>query len=466
MIPTTLLEVAEAVDGTLHAEDPTAIVTSVVLDSRSVEPGGLFVAVKGERADGHEFAVEAVEQLGAVGVLGQRELPVPCVVVPDPQAALGLLARSILDRLPECTVVGVTGSSGKTSTKDLIASVLSSSMATVAPVGSQNNEYGLPLTVLRANEETRVLVAEMGSRGIGHIATLTRIAPPRIGVVLNVGTAHLGEYGSVEVIAQAKGELVEALPSAQDGGVAVLNADDPRVRAMAARTSARVVLVGVAQDAEVRAEDVRLLAGAHASFTLVTPEGSAPVALGYVGAHHVANALAAAAVARELGMAVTHVASALSQARPASRWRMEVVERADGVTIVNDAYNASPDSVRAALEALVGLAAGRRTWAVLGEMLELGEARVELHESVGQLVARLDVDRLVVIGDGARPIADAADRYRSWAEAPMVVPDVAAAVELLAQDLRTDDVVLVKASRSIGLERLVDALLVDEGVRS
>ncbi len=466
MIPTTLLEVATAVDGTLHADDQTAIVTSVVLDSRSVEPGGLFVAVKGERVDGHEFAVQAVQQLGAVGVLGQREVPVPCVVVADPQAALGLLARSILDRLPECTVVGVTGSSGKTSTKDLIASVLSSTMATVAPVGSQNNEYGLPLTVLRADEQTRVLVAEMGSRGIGHIATLTRIAPPRIGVVLNVGTAHLGEYGSVEVIAQAKGELVEALPSAGDGGVAVLNADDPRVRAMALRTSARVVLVGVGQDAEVRAEDVRLLAGAHAAFTLVTPEGSAPVDLGYVGAHHVANALAAAAVARELGMAVTVVAAALSRARPTSRWRMEVVERADGVTIVNDAYNASPDSVRAALEALVGLAAGRRTWAVLGEMLELGEARIEQHEWVGDLAARLGVDRLVVIGDGARPIADAANRHGSWAEAPVVVPDVTAAVALLEHDLRTDDVVLVKASRSIGLERVVDALLVDEGVRS
>ena len=338
-------------------------------------------------------------------------------------------------------------------------------MATVAPVGSQNNEYGLPLTVLRATEETRVLVAEMGARGIGHIATLTRIAPPRVGVVLNVGTAHLGEYGSVDAIAQAKGELVEALPSAEQGGVAVLSADDPRVRAMSARTSARVVLVGVAGDAEVRAEDVRLLPGAHASFMLVTPEGTAPVDLRYVGAHQVGNALAAAAVARELGMAVTDVAAALSLAQPASRWRMEVVERADGVTIVNDAYNASPDSVRAALETLVGLAAGRRTWAVLGEMLELGDARVEQHESVGHLVARLGVDRLLVIGDGARPVADAANRYRAWAEPPMVVPDVAAAVELLERDLRSDDVVLVKASRSIGLEHLVEALLVDDGVR-
>src|SRR4051794_23561099 len=466
MIPTTLLDVAAAVDGQLLATDPTAIVTSVVLDSRSVQPGALFVAVKGERVDGHDFAVAAVEQLGAVGVLGQQAVPVPCVVVPDPQTALGLLARSVLDRLPECTVVGVTGSAGKTSTKDLIGSVLSPSIATVVPVGSQNNEYGLPLTVLRADDATRVLVAEMGARGIGHIATLTRIAPPRIGVVLNVGTAHLGEYGSVAAIAQAKGELVEALPSADRGGVAVLNADDPLVLPMAARTSARVVLVGVGPAAEVRAEDVRLLPGAHASFTLVTPEGSAPVDLGYVGAHQVGNALAAAAVARELAMPVSDVAAALSQARPASRWRMEVVERPDGVTIVNDAYNASPDSVRAALETLVGLAAGRRTWAVLGEMLELGEARVDQHETVGHLAARLGVDRLLVVGEGARPIADAANRYRAWADVPMVVPDVAAAVELLRQDLRTEDVVLVKASRSIGLERLVDALLLDHGVHS
>jgi UDP-N-acetylmuramoyl-tripeptide--D-alanyl-D-alanine ligase len=468
MIPTTLRQVADAVDGTLHdGADSAALVTGLVsVDSRSVEPGGLFVAVVGERVDGHDYAAAAVHEGGATAALGARRVGAPCVVVADPVVALGLLARSVLDRTPGCTVVGITGSAGKTSAKDLLASVLSSAMPTVASVGNNNNEIGLPLTVLRLTEESRVLVAELGSRGLGHISALTRIAPPRIGVVLNVGSAHLGEYGSVEVTAQAKGELVEALPPAAEGGIAVLNADDPRVRAMASRTSARVVLAGRAADADVRAEHVRLLAGAHPAFTLTTPEGSAPVALGYVGEHHVANALAAAAVGRELGLTVEAVAAALSLASPRSRWRMEVVERGDGVTVINDTYNASPDSVRAALRALVGLAGGRRTWAVLGEMLELGDARIEEHDAIGRLVGRLDVDRLVVVGEDARPIDTGANRERAWAEPPVVVPDADSAVALLERELRGHDVVLVKASRSIGLERVVAALLSDQGVRS
>jgi UDP-N-acetylmuramoyl-tripeptide--D-alanyl-D-alanine ligase len=467
VIPTTLRQVADAVGGTLHDADPDAVVTGPVsVDSRTVEAGGLFAAVAGERVDGHDYAAAAVRERGAVAVLAGRPVGVPAVVVTDPVAALGRLARSVLDRLPGCTVVGVTGSAGKTSTKDLLASVIGTAVPTVATGGSQNNEIGLPLTVLRVTHETRVVVVEMGSRGLGHIATLTAIAPPRIGVVLNVGSAHLGEYGGVEVIAQAKGELLESLPPAADGGVAVLNADDARVRAMAARTSARTVLVGRAPDAEVRAEDVRLHAGARPGFRLTTPEGFAPVELGYVGEHHVANALAAAAVARELGLSVEATAAALSQARPSSRWRMEVVERDDGVTVINDAYNASPESVRAALEALVGLAAGRRTWAVLGEMRELGAARVTEHQAIGGLVGRLGIDRLVVVGEAARPIEIGATRERTWAHAPAVVPDSDAAVDLLARELRADDVVLVKASRSIGLERVVVALLSDQGVRS
>jgi UDP-N-acetylmuramoyl-tripeptide--D-alanyl-D-alanine ligase len=465
VIPLTLQQIADVVGGCLtDVDDPSLVVAGPVsADSRAVEAGGLFVAVIGERVDGHDYAVEAVRERGAVAVLAARPVGVPAIVVADPVVALGLLARSVLDRLAGCTVVGITGSAGKTSTKDLLASVLSTALPTIAPVGSYNTEIGLPLTVLRVTEDTRVIVAEMGSRGIGHIATLTAIAPPRIGVVLNVGSAHLGEYGSVEVIAKAKGELVEALPV---DGLAVLNADDDRVRAMAARTSARVVLVGRAADAEVRAEAVRLLPGARPAFTLTTPNGSAPVELAYVGEHQVGNALAAAAVALELGLTVEAVARALSEARPVSRWRMEVVERGDGVTIINDAYNASPDSVRAALNALVGLADGRRTWAVLGEMLELGDVRVEEHQAIGRLAAGLDVERLVVVGEGARPIEAGANQRRSWTEPPVVVADVDAAVELLAGELRPEDVVLVKASRSIGLERLVAALVSDQGVRS
>jgi UDP-N-acetylmuramoyl-tripeptide--D-alanyl-D-alanine ligase len=464
MIPMTLQQIADAVDGTLRDADPGAVVTGAVsVDSRDVEAGGLFVAVRGERVDGHDYAELAVLEGRAAAVLATRPLGVPTVVVADPVVALGQLARSVLDRLPDCTVVGITGSAGKTSTKDLLASVLRSAMPTVAPVGSYNTEIGLPLTVLRVTEETPVVIVEMGARGIGHVKALTDIARPRIGVVLNVGTAHVGEYGGIDVIAQAKGELVEALPS---DGVAVLNADDVRVRAMASRTSARIVLVGRTADAEVRAEHVHLVPGARAAFTLTTPEGSAPVELAYVGEHQVANALAAAAVARELGLTVDAAAAALSHARPSSRWRMEVVERSDGVTVVNDSYNASPESVRAALNALVSLAAGRRTWAVLGEMRELGDTSVDEHVSIGRLVGQLGVDRLVVVGDGAQPLITGATDERLWAEPPALVPDVEAAVELLERQLRPEDVLLVKASRVIGLERIVAALLSDQGVRS
>jgi len=455
MIPMTLQHLADTVGGALDSvPDPEVLVTgAVTVDSRSVETGGLFVATIGERVDGHDFAAAAVEA-GAIAALVARPAGVPAVVVADPVVALGVLARSVLDRLPDIVVVGVTGSSGKTSTKDLLAVVLSSAVRTVASIGNNNNEIGLPLTVLRVTDETRVLVAEMGARGIGHISALTEVAPPRIGVVLNVGSAHIGEYGGVEAIAAAKGEIVEALPA---DGLAVLNADDARVEAMASRTTARVVLVGRGAQAGVRAEHVRLLAGAHAAFTLATPEGSAPVELRYVGEHHVANALAAAAVAREIGLDVASVAEALSQARPVSRWRMEVVERDDGVTVINDAYNASPDSMRAALNTLVGLAAGRRTWAVLGEMRELGEASLEEHQQVGRQAAALGVDRVLVIGEGARPIAQTVEA--------VVVPDVDAATELLDHELRSGDVVLVKASRSIGLERIAAALLSGQRVR-
>ena len=453
MIPTRLADVARAVGGTLDAvPDPEAVVTGEVsVDSREVGPGGLFVAIPGTRHDGHDFAVDAVRRSGAAAVLAHYPVGVPAVIVPDTVVALGHLARAVVGRSPDLVVVGITGSAGKTSTKDLLASTLAPAMPTVAARGNNNNEIGLPLTVLRVSEETRALVAEMGARGIGHIRALTEIAPPRIGAVLNVGSAHLGEFASVEGIALAKGELVEALPA---DGVAVLNADDPRVRAMAARTAARVVLVGRADGADVRATDIRLLAGARPAFTLLTPEGVAPVELAYVGAHQVGNALAAAAVARELGMDVAAVAAALSAARPASRWRMEVRERADGVTVVNDAYNASPDSMRAALDALAALGADRRTWAVLGEMLELGESSEVEHSDVGRHAAKLGIDRLVVVGDDAAAIVRGAGSGE-------VVPDVDAAVALLDAQVRPGDVVLVKASRSIGLERVVAALLAE-----
>ncbi|MFJ4845938.1 UDP-N-acetylmuramoyl-tripeptide--D-alanyl-D-alanine ligase [Streptomyces sp. NPDC088733] len=465
MIPLTLAEVAQAVGGsTYDIPDPGLRVTgSVEIDSRQVRPGGLFVAFQGERVDGHDFAEQAVAA-GAVAVLAARPVGVPAIVVDDVQLALGRLARHVIERLG-ATLVALTGSAGKTSTKDLIAQVLQRLAPTVWTPGSLNNEIGLPLTALRADESTRHLVLEMGARGIGHIRYLTELTPPRIGLVLNVGTAHIGEFGGREQIAQAKGEMVEGLPEAAEGGIAVLNADDPLVRAMESRTKARVVFFGEAPDADVRAENVRLNDRGQAVFTLTTPTGCSEVTMRLYGEHHVSNALAAAAVARELGMPTDEIATALSEAGTLSRWRMEVVERPDGVTVVNDAYNANPESMRAALRALAAMgraaeARGGRTWAVLGEMAELGGESLAEHDAVGRLAVRLNVSKLVAVGGQAAAwVQMGAYNEGSWGEESVHVSDAEAAIDLLRSELRPGDVVLVKASRAVGLERVALALL-------
>jgi UDP-N-acetylmuramoyl-tripeptide--D-alanyl-D-alanine ligase len=472
MIEMSLAEVAAVTGGRLHRTTGEERVTAVEFDSRQVGPGGLFLALPGERADGHDFAAAAVAA-GGVAVLAARDVDAPAVVVPpaepgslatgsylaatDPDGSgaavlaalarlaahnVAALARSEGDGL---TVVGVTGSSGKTSTKDLLAAVLAPLGPTVAPPGSFNNELGLPWTALRADATTRHLVLELSARGPGHIAALCRVAQPRVGVVLNVGRAHLGEFGSPEAIAQAKGELVEALP---EHGVAVLNADDPAVAAMAPRTRARVITVGRSPGADVRADDVVLDAG-RARFRLVTAQGSADVGLRLVGAHHVGNALAAAAVALECGATPEGVAAALSGAAPASRWRMEVTDRPDGVTVINDAYNANPESMRAAVQALAALGGDtRRTWAVLGRMAELGDESAAAHAETAAVAAELGVDELITV---------AAPEYG----AGRAVANRDAALALLRAELAPGDVVLVKASRAAGLDRLADALLHD-----
>jgi UDP-N-acetylmuramoyl-tripeptide--D-alanyl-D-alanine ligase len=448
MIALTLAEVAAAVGGRLANADPQTRVTGgVEFDSRKLGPGGLFVAFPGEKVDGHDFAAAAVAA-GAVAVLGTRPVDeVPMVLCVDALDAMARLARAVVERLPELTVVGLTGSSGKTTTKDLIAQLLSRLGPTVAPAGTFNNELGHPYTVLRADQQTRFLVLEMGARGLGHIRHLCQVAPPRIGVVLNVGVAHIGEFGSVEQTARAKGELVEALPAA---GCAVLNADDPLVRAMARRTGARVVLVGESADAAVRAEQVTLDERGRAAYTLVTADGTAPVRLGVTGRHQVGNTLAAAAVAIEGGMtALPELAAALGELRLVSTRRMDVFDRADGVTVIDDSYNANPSSVTAALNALTTLGERRagRTVAVLGYMAELGDFERQGHEQVGELAARLGVDRLVVVGDAAAPIHRGATAVATWGGESVQVADQEAAVALLRAELRPGDVVLVKGSR-------------------
>jgi UDP-N-acetylmuramoyl-tripeptide--D-alanyl-D-alanine ligase len=456
VIPLSLAQVCEITGARLaDVPDPDIMVTGpVVIDSREAAPGGLFAALPGTRTDGHAFASQALAA-GAAAVLATRAVGGPALIVPDVQAALGTLARAVIDRSPQLTVIGITGSAGKTTTKDLTAQLVESLGPTVAPRESFNNEIGHPLTVLKVTDQTRYLVSELAARGPGHITELCQIAPPRLGAVLCVGLAHAGEFGGVEAIAQAKGELPAALPA---DGVAVLNADDHRVAAMAQRTAARVVTFGRSAGATVRAERVVLDDQGRPGFLLVTPAGSAPVQLQLHGEHHVHNALAAAALAGELGMPAAEVAAGLSAAVARSRWRMEVTRLSDGVTVINDAYNASPDSVRAAVAALVAMASGGRAFAVLGYMAELGDEADQLHEEIGALAAGAGLDGLVVVGDKATPMLAGAKAVGSWQGELLYVPDDAAAVAALRERLVAGDVVLVKASHSVGLESVALAL--------
>jgi UDP-N-acetylmuramoyl-tripeptide--D-alanyl-D-alanine ligase len=481
LIALTLAEIAQIVGGRLHATDGSPVVTgSIEFDTRKITEGGLFLALPGERVDGHDFAAQAVAS-GAAGVLAGREVDAPAVIAPPVPTrhanayvlagdktgegaavleALAKLARYVTDRLEDLTIIGITGSAGKTSTKDLIAQVLSPTGETIAPPGSFNNELGHPWTALRATEDTKFLVLELSARGIGHIANLCEVAPPKFGAVLNVGSAHLSEFGSREGIAQGKGELVEALP---EDGVAILNADDPLVAGMASRTKAKVVLVGENPNADVRAENIVLDEQARASFTLKTAKGDAQVKLGLNGLHQVGNALVAAAIALELGATPEEVAERLGAAERVSAHRMVITDREDGVTVIDDAYNANPDSVRAALKALATISRAttpaRRSWAVLGPMAELGDDAVREHDEIGRLVVRLDISKLVVIGDGARAMHQGAHLEGSWGDESVLVPDVDAAIALLREEVRPGDVVLVKASNAYRLWRIAEALL-------
>jgi UDP-N-acetylmuramoyl-tripeptide--D-alanyl-D-alanine ligase len=465
VIPLSLAQIAQIVgaeligasDGGLDlARLGQAVVTGpVVIDSRQAAPGSLFAALPGERADGHDFARAAVAA-GAVAVLGSRPAGPPGLIVADVPAALAKLARAVVDRLPALEIVAITGSAGKTTTKDLAAQLIETLGPTVSPQDSFNNEIGHPLTVLRVGAQTRYLISELSARGYGHIASLCQVAPPRLGAVLCVGHAHAGELGSIDDVARAKAELPAALPAT---GVAVLNADDPRVAAMASQTRARVVTFGTSPGADVRATGLTLDEQGRAGFTLVTPGGSAPVQLRLFGAHNVSNALAAAALAGELGMKAPDVATGLSAAVARSRWRMEVTTRPDGVTVINDAYNANPEALRAALSALGEMARGRRAaYAVLGYMTELGPRAEEFHRQAGQLAARAGLSGLIVVGAQAAGILAGAADEPGWDGELLAVPDAAAALAAVSERAGPGDVVLVKASRAVNLQRVALAL--------
>lgn len=440
--------------------DPNRLATGFTTDSRSITVGDVFVAIPGERVDGHDFARQAIDS-GAVAALVQRDLPdLPCIVVDDVVLALGSIAAAYRRDMLSAKVVAITGSSGKTTTKDLLAQVLPGNV--VAAQGSFNTEVGVPLTIFDADEGTEFLVLEMGMRGLGHIRYLCTIAQPDIALVVNVGSAHVGMLDGPEDVARAKGEIVEQLAA---DAVAVLNADDPRVVAMADRTAARVLTFGESPTSDVRARDVRLDSLGRASFELVVPDEPAEtVTLQLHGEHFVSAALAAAAVGHVVGMSSGAIAERLCQAEPRSRWRMEVRTTARGVTVVNDAYNANPESVRAALKTLRSMQGGGRTWAVLGEMRELGDASLDEHDAIGRLAVRLDISRLVCVGDATKVMHLAASNEGSWGDESMWVPDAESAIAVLDDQLESGDVVLLKASRAVGLEVIASHLLGDHEV--
>jgi UDP-N-acetylmuramoyl-tripeptide--D-alanyl-D-alanine ligase len=503
VIDLSVAQIAAIVGGELadiSAQDAAGLhVTGTVeFDSRKVTSGGLFLALPGARSDGHDHAASAVAT-GAVAVLAARPVGVPAIVV-APQAAdarkvdgglagvlehdtdgsgaavlaaLAKLAAAVAAELVAggLTIVGITGSSGKTSTKDLLAAVLAPLGEVVAPPGSFNNELGHPWTVLRATASTDYLILELSARHPGNIAALAAIAPPAIGVVLNVGTAHLGEFGSREAIAKTKAELPQAVPRS---GVVVLNVDDPAVAAMAEVTAARVVRVSRhshtdAGPADVWAGPVTLDELARPQFTLHSGADSVvEVSLAVHGDHQVSNALCAAAVALECGATTEQVANALAGAGPVSGHRMRVSTRTDGVTVIDDAYNANPDSMRAGLQALAWISSSRgagrrRSWAVLGEMAELGEDAISEHDRIGRLAVRLDVSRLIVVGIGRSMSAmhHGAVMEGSWGGEAAVVADADAALTVLRAELQPGDVVLVKASNAAGLGALADSLVAD-----
>jgi UDP-N-acetylmuramoyl-tripeptide--D-alanyl-D-alanine ligase len=445
-------DVARAVEGLFLGEDVE--VTSVATDSRDVEPGALFVALPGERTDGGRFVPEAFEK-GAVGALVRDGLDVdgPSICVRSTGEALMMLARD--ERLrTDARVVAVTGANGKTSTKDMTAAVLATTFRTHASPESFNTEVGLPVTLLGAAPDVEVIVAEMGARHVGDVAILCDIARPDFAIVTNVGVAHLEIFGSWERIVEASAEPVDALGPA---GVGILNVDDAVVADYAGRCAGRVVTFGLAPGAEVRADDVALGADGCASFTLAHASGRAPVSLAVPGEHMVSNALAAAATGLTLGVPIVACAEALSRSM-VSQWRMETFTTINGIRVVNDAYNANPESMAAALRTARWMAGAGHLVAVLGTMAELGPIAFAAHERIGELAARIRVDRLITVGASARPIAAAGVREGVEPENVASYDDPNDALDDVRRSARPGDLVLVKGSRVAGLEHLAEAL--------
>jgi len=437
--------VAGVVGGVLHRLNGDELTDgSLFFDSRTPRKNGIFLALRGERVDGHDFASTA----GGAFALLEREIDCPAILVEDVMKAAAKWASYYRSTLSNLQVVGITGSQGKTTTKDMIAHILNSAStskdrATIAPVGSFNNDLGLPVTLTQCDESTAYCVAEMGARHLGDISRLAEMARPNIGVVLKVGTAHLGEFGSREAIATAKSELVRGI---QEGGVAILGTYDEFTPKMAeSRSDLRVVRFGESGVEEIRATDVEMRSG-FAHFELVTPRGREAVELNIAGAHHVANALAAAAVAYILGLGDNEIATGLTTFKPESKWRMEMSDIA-GVVVINDSYNANPESMAGALRttALMAQERGGRSFAFLGTMHELGSESDALHREVGDFAAQLGIDYLVAVKE---------KRYLEGNHPDWLLADSREAAKAFFSYVEPGDCVLFKASRAEGLELL------------
>ncbi|MHB8511216.1 MAG: UDP-N-acetylmuramoyl-tripeptide--D-alanyl-D-alanine ligase [Actinomycetota bacterium] len=450
----TLSEVAAVIGGSLEGTGQE-VTHGVSIDTRTIKPGELFVALKAVR-DGHDFLPIARER-GASGAIVRTGADVPpalnVVRVNDPLVALGTLAAHQRNRV-SAKVVAITGSAGKTSTKDFTASVLGLRYRVVASIASFNNEIGVPLTILSSDAQTEVIVAEVGARGVGHIRALIPMIKPDISIVTNIGAAHLGMFGSLDAIFVAKSELVEGL---EPGGCAILNADDERVSSMKPSSGVDVLTFGVSGHADVRASDVALDEIAHPRFTLLTPDAKAEVMLPVPGEHMVSNALAAAAAGFRLGVATEQIATCLESVRT-SEHRMRLIEAPQGWRILDDTYNASPASMVAALKALKRMGRDRRTWAVLGPMAELGDAASEQHDLIGRLVVRLGIGKLLTVDAQAKAMHEAARLEGMSSDDAIFVADATQAIEVLHANLERGDIVLVKAARVAGLERIVEAI--------
>lgn len=464
MIQLTLQEIAQAIDGQLVVGDSGTTPATLIdgesqTDSREVTPGNIFFARRGEETDGHLFAAKAVDQ-GAAVLVVEREVDarVPQIVVADATDALGALAAEVVRRVSaqgQLTIVGITGSNGKTTTKNLVAAMAERVGTQVASAKSFNNEVGGPLTMLRVQRDTRTLVAEMGASAEGEIARLTAMAPPQIGVVLSVGLAHAGEFGGIEATFRAKSEMVRDLP---DTAVAVLNRDDPRVSKMAELTQAHVRWFGLHSESNVRATEIDSSASGT-RFMLHAGSATAPVSFRVLGEHHVMNALAAAAVGLELGLTLSQIVEVLEAATLAAPGRMEVLGGRDGITIINDAYNASPDSMSAALRTLAQIRKPEgRSVAVLGAMSELGDYTIQEHIQVGLQAVRLRISELIVVGKEARHLHISAINEGSWDGESVFFESQDEAFDYLTQTLCAHDTVMVKSSNAAGLQRLGDRL--------